>query len=271
METYYKLAKPDGWDWYTGETINYRDNVGKVVKPPYPDAEKGLCSSGLIHASKNPNDCFVGAKIPCSAYKVQGNSVLCDNNKCGFIELEVIEEITNLDTLLGWNYTEAINSVNPLEINVVLKDKHKKLLKTWASVVASVRDSVWDSVWASVRDSVWASVRASVVASVWESVRASVRDSVWASVRDSVRASVGDSVWASVRDSVWASVAAYIGTLFSNIKKWKYIDHALGVYPFQSAADLWREGFVPSFDGSVWRLHAGEKADIVYTYQVDKH
>ncbi len=42
---------------------------------------------------------------------------------------------------------------------------------------------------------------------------ASVRASVWDSVGASVRASVGDSVWASVgdsvRDSVWASVSSY--------------------------------------------------------------
>ena len=80
----------------------------------------------------------------------------------------------------------------------------------WASVEASVRasvgasvvDSVWASVWASVVDSVWASV--------WASVGASVRDSVGASVRDSVEASVEASVVDSVRASVWASVEASV-------------------------------------------------------------
>jgi hypothetical protein len=70
--------------------------------------------------------------------------------------------------------------------------KHLKLLRVWASVGASVRDSVWDSVRASVRDSVWDSVRASV--------GDSVRASVWDSVRDSVRASVygqHDAGWLS--------------------------------------------------------------------------
>lgn len=74
----------------------------------------------------------------------------------------------------------------------------------------------------------------------------------WASVRDSVEASVGDSV------------RAYIGSLFPCIEGWKYIDHAPGEYPYQPAADLWRAGLVPSYDGKAWRLHAGEKAEIVY-------
>jgi len=107
-------------------------------------------------------------------------------------------------------------------------------------VGASVRDSVW----ASVGDSVWASVGASVK----YSVRDSVRDSVW------------DSVWVSV----WAPVGAYIGSLFPGIKKWKYIEHKPGEYPFQAAVDLWKVGLVPLFDGKKWRIHGGEKAGVLY-------
>ncbi len=31
------------------------------------------------------------------------------------------------------------------------------------------------------------------------------------------------------------------------------------------AIDLWHRGFVPSFDGTTWRLHSGKNADIVYS------
>ena len=118
----------------------------------------------------------------------------------------------------------------------------KEWASVWASVRASVRASVWDSVWDSVGDSVWASVRASV------------RDSVWASVRDSVWASVRDSVWASVRDSVWASVGAYCSSFFNIEYK----------YDFSSAIKLWEAGYVPTFDGEMWRLH-GYKGKILWT------
>ena len=77
-------------------------------------------------------------------------------------------------------------------------------------------------------------------------------------------ASVGASVGASVRASVWDSVRAYTGSLFPNIQKWKNVDHEEGVYPFQAAADLWRAGFVPSFDGQTWSLRAGPKAEVVW-------
>ena len=88
-------------------------------------------------------------------------------------------------------------------------------------------------------------------------------DSVWASVR----ASVWDSVLDSVRDSVWASVWAYCGSLFPEVKKWKYIDHEDGKYPFQPAVDLWKRGFIPVKLNGKWKLYhpvKGKPAILVY-------
>jgi hypothetical protein len=88
----------------------------------------------------------------------------------------------------------------------------------------------------------------------------SVGDSVWGSVRGSVRGSVGDSVWGSVGDSVWA----YIGSFFT-LPKWEYVTHTKGKYPFDPSVKLWNAGLVPSFDGTTWRLHAGPKAQVVFS------
>jgi len=142
--------------------------------------------------------------------------------------------------LTGWNVKEAFNPINPLKLKTkrISKKKLLELLKQSASVGASVR--------ASVGDSVWASVGVSVGDSVWDSVWASVGDSVWASVG----ASVGDSVW------------AYTGGLFPNITQWKYAEK-LGPDPWRPFLTLWYAGYVPSFDGKTWRLHAGKDAKIV--------
>lgn len=75
------------------------------------------------------------------------------------------------------------------------------------------------------------------------------------------------SVWASVWDSVWDSVWAYTGSFFKLPRKsWKHTDKLppTPAYPFESAAKLWHLGLVPSFDGKLWRLHAGPKAAIVW-------
>ena len=123
------------------------------------------------------------------------------------------------------------------------------------SVGYSVWASVWDSVWASVWDSVWASVRNSVGASVWNSVGHSVWNSVGASVRN--------SVGASVRNSVGDSVYAYIGSMFPEIKKWKGTNLE---NPWDPVRKLWKAGYVTSFDGKIWRVHCGAKAEVLYTF-----
>ena len=160
-EKFYKLAKLDGFDFYTGKTINYRENIGKTVKCPQFNVAGDLCSDAFIHASRKPNDCFVGARIPCSAYRVSGKSIKEDKVKCGFEELAIIEEL-NPKTVFQWNYKEACNPINPFKIlppNKITK-KHIQLTEKWASVgdLVGLRASVWASTGLgdSVRDSVWA-------------------------------------------------------------------------------------------------------------------
>ena len=147
--------------------------------------------------------------------------------------------------LSGWKVHEAFHPIHPFKRAPRRNLNYIKYLKEWGSV----RDSVWDS----VRDSVWGSVGDSV----WGSVGGSVRDSVWGSVRD--------SVWGSVRDSVWA----YIGALFPNITIWQYAKE-LGPTPWGPLRKLWCNGYVPSFDGKVWRLHAGPDAKVVFEIEKEK-
>ena len=143
---------------------------------------------------------------------------------------EIKKLCKEIEPELGYKLSEALYPVNPLLLpKTAVTDKDIKLLRQW--------DSVGES--------------------VWSSVRSSVGYSVWSSVKNSV----GYSVW----DSVWNSVWAYIGSLFPSIGKWEYKNHEHSQYPFQSAVNLWYRGLVPSFDGKIWRLHSGEKAEIVWT------
>jgi hypothetical protein len=168
---------------------------------------------------------------------------------------------------VGYKLAEVLFPVNPLKIKAgPVTDEEINLLKKWASlwdsviVRVSIRDSIRDSIWDSVWDSVWDSIRGSVLGSIRDSVLGSVWGSVWVSIRDSIRDSIWDSVWDSVRDSA----EAYISSFYPGIKTWKHFDHPEGENPFQPCIDLWHRGFVPSFDGKIWRLHAGENAEIVW-------
>jgi hypothetical protein len=243
--TRYKVARPDGWDFRTRRTVNYREAVGGVVEAP--DWRKdGVCGGGLHH-SPTAIDALSYGTIPCSLYIVEpvGARSRIDAHKSKAQKLRVVEEVTDLDAAFGFRYAEACQPVSPFLSPFLLPKREPT-----DDDIACLRE--------------WVSISASVSASVWVSVRDSVQDSVWASVWVSVRDSAWDSVWVSVWASVWDSAWAYAGSLFPDITRWKYADHEPGVYPYQPAVDLWRRGLVPSFDGKVWRLYAGENAEVVW-------
>ena len=253
---YWKITNPDGSSFHDPETI-YK--AGETVSMEVC-MDPQLCSSDVLHASRTIASALKYANFPLALHRVLGEEVVSDDDKSGFFSLRVIKTVpdSELDEKLGFHYHESLKPVNPMQIESIPNDDDWKLVDEWdsirASIRASIRDSVGDSVWISVGDSfgdsAWISVRDSVWDSIWDFVGDSIRASIWASIRDFVR----DSVWVSIRDSVWDSVWAYIGNLFPNIKKWKYIEHKKDKYPFQPAVDLWYRGIVPVLRGNEWML-----------------
>jgi hypothetical protein len=247
--------------YYKGLNENYRDiqtnltlyEKGKVISIPKDKQNDKLCSDGVLHASKNIFDIFEFVH-PKTFAIVEGTPIVTDDKKYGFYEYKVIKILTNEEISKIMNCVWDLRPVTTFFTKEVKPTKEDlKLLKEWDSVWGSVRGSVWDSVWDSVRDS--------VRGSVWDSVWGSVRGSVWGSVRGSV----WDSVWGSVWDSVWGSVYAYIGSLFPNVKKWKYTEKLkVKGYPFDSANKLIRKGLMPCTDGKYWYLLSGKDFKVVY-------
>ena len=247
-------------EWYTCENFD--------------EDKENSCSYGFYATDIEGITYSISSDMDIYEVEVKGKSVECDTYKRRYEKIKIIRKCSKKEILseaieaeekLGYKLSEAIFPIHPLHGNPRKPQKQDiNNLILWASVMASVRASVWDSVWDSVGDSVWASVWASVGNSVRDSVGASVRSSVWASVRDSVMDSVGASVGAPVRSSVWDSVVAYMSGLFPNIDEWKYIKHEKGINPFKPCIDLWYRGFIPSFDGTTWRLHSGKYGATVF-------
>jgi len=249
----YKLTHPDGYDFYSG-TINYRENIGKVIRlTDYDPPEKGNCGKGL-HSSRNPNDCLVGVKsLPVAAFQVKTIDVITrDKYKTRSKALKVIREVNPAD-IFEWNYNEACNPINPFNIDAPeVSDYELNLLKNWSKIYDLANDSVCDS----------------ITSSTWETagmfVWNLIRDSIWTLVRRKIVSPFpipdGFLIW----DWVFSSARAYMGSLFPCIKKWKYIKHKRGEYPFQSAVDLWKSGLVPSFNGYRWKLYTGKDARVVW-------
>jgi len=195
--------------------------------------------NGIVYALNHS-----GRKHSVFEVEVGGRSKEFNQFKRRYEEITIIRELTigeikegllACEGTEGYKAYEACYPIHPFSVEPIPLEDAKKLLQEWRKS----RVSVW----------------ASVGASVWDSVGASVWDYVWDYVRVSVVNSVRVSVWASDWDSVWYSVWAYISSLFTNIEHWKYVNHKEGVNPFQSCIDLWKGGYVPSFDGMTWRLH----------------
>ncbi len=180
---FYKLARPDGWDFYTGKTINYRQHIGEKVICPGYDINGKLCSVAFIYASRLPDQCFVGAKIPCSAYKVEGVPIKSDVYKCGFKELQILEELQPIN-IFKWDYYKATNPTNPFEVTPpTINQSHIILVKQWALARAYIMANT-------------------LRATIGTPIRGSVRGSIWYSVEDSIKESIGHYVWDSVKDSM---------------------------------------------------------------------
>ena len=247
LKHYYKAVRLDKTSHYDRKT---RWEVGSTVVAEEIDPNPGRACGKGIHCSENLLDAVKYQGGPSLYFLVEPISykgfpaILCDSNdKVRCPAVKVLRELDQkeLDDIAEFKLWEANHPFNPLLLEKPNLDiDYKTLLKQWASVRASVEASVKNLVGALVGTSVWDSVRASVGDSVWDSVKA--------------------SVWASVGDSVRASVWAYIGGLFPSIKKWKYAED-LGETPWQPLLDLWYAGFVPSFDGKIWRLHCGKSAE----------
>jgi len=261
----YTLTKLDGTDFYSGK-INFAENIGKVVRISDCDwsgyEEDDVIFALGIKAAHNPNDCLVGGRIPCRAFRVKGvQRIAGDKTKTHYQAVKVLEEITDLDSLFGWKYSEAMNPVNPFEIKPPkINDSHIGLLGQWALI----QDLIWDLNEFSIKASILHTAVNVIDSSILYSLERIIYDEVWEPILRSVEAEAEDWIKVLLLNSIRYAVWAYIGSLFPNIKKWKYINHKPGVHPFQCAVTLWKQGLVPSFDGETWRLHGGEKARVLW-------
>ena len=167
------------------------------------------------------------------------------------------------------NPEEIRNPINPLLIsdnNVTEADIY--LLKEWAKQWGTTRPSIWNSVCKDVEGYVGISIRASIIQSLGESLGFAIDPytcSIYfkeGSAIESIKSTIGYAGWDAIRGSVWNAIGAYLDSLFTT-------------YPgrpnmFPECVDLWKRGFVPTFDGDVWRLHSGKKAKIVYEWEMER-
>ena len=105
MTDYYKAARANGWDFRTGNTINYRANIGENVVPPNARIPPSVCMSGILHArgtlesALRASQEIIAKGYGRSVYRITGNPVVSDGNDpksatYGFVSLYIVEELT---------------------------------------------------------------------------------------------------------------------------------------------------------------------------------
>ena len=157
---YYKVAKTDGFDFHTGNTINYRENIGKIVECPNRNGEQ-LCSDEVIHASEHLFQALRYGELPCSIFEVEGSPVQIQSDKAGFKSFKVVREIptknwfnaycdimkymledikNNFDNKKHKQVTDSINQVIDVFTNGKKAGKFDE--SAW-----SARSAAWSAAW----------------------------------------------------------------------------------------------------------------------------
>jgi hypothetical protein len=79
-----------------------------------------------------------------------------------------------------------------------------------------------------------------------------------------IETSLGITLDPAVEDLIGSTVGekALVGSFFTNTAKWKGSEST--AYPYQVCAELWKRGFIASFDGETWRLSSGKEGTVVY-------
>lgn len=198
--TWHKLARPDGFDFYTGKTLNYREAIRRTLL--CPDFNLRPECGGGIHISENPCDGFIGAKIPCSAYEVRPkNLVRIDERKSKAQEVYVVREITDLDTLFGFPYTDLVSFIDNLKNIPWFRPDHNPdpswrifTRKTWDAHRAAALYAARDAAWNAARDA----------------ARNAARDAAWNAARNAARDAARDAAWDGASDSALYAFVTYI-------------------------------------------------------------
>lgn len=171
----------------------------------------------------------------------------------------------------GYKLSEVLFPFNPL---IVFTDEEATgeivtpsildRLREWASVYASydypTRNYIRDSVLDSIDSAGWKDG----ANPIWNCIEWYIEKFIYQPIIYFIRRHITDPVWKIAYKSIDNIISAYVSSLFPSIKNWKGIDHEPETNPFQPGIDLWRSGFVPSYDGEKWLLHAGPKAKIIW-------
>lgn len=242
MKEYFKAVRLVDRTSHWDKATKWRK--GAIVKPDRVEAARrdgDVCGHG-IHCSPTLLDAVswqYGPSLYCVVEPI--NIIIEDESKARCDAVRVIRWLSKWeqDGMAGFKLYEANRSVNPLlrKPRRLTDATKKQLIKEWIAVYGAVSEAVY------------------------RTVDRAVYRAVDRAVDRAFYRAVDGAHGGAVNRTVDRAVEAYIGGLFPDITKWKYID---GPDPWRPLLRLWYAGYVPTFDGETWRLHCGPKADVCF-------
>lgn len=234
------------------------------------------CSKGFYATDWEGIIYSMGKKNRIYEVMVWGKEVETDRFKRRYENIRIIREINEtevkqnlkrIEKQVGYNICEMVYPVNPFDIKAKkVTDREIELLKEWSAIsnfklTGSVRFSVEES----IMNSDWKFLKRPTINYILYSIRDSILEKIIHSMINKSYYNCKVNFSDFLYDSVTNFIMAYISSNFYGIKEWKYIEYNSEGNPFQCAIDLWKSGFVISFDGFEINLHSGKDAKIVYS------
>ncbi len=260
---YIKVAREDGWDIFTGNSVNYRASIGSTVFPKGQWTSGRCGGEGLLYAidarSWEEAISHIRGQWPFSLFKVKGRPVVTEYGlESGFLELQVVEEIDVLSMLPFPR--ERLGKIEPFKkvvtkINDDIMEKYRQFQKVKDLIVPSV----WNTVPAIRDESLLARIIIPYLGRSYKLISQRVNletfPTIWAKP---YRTNFPYTHETEIMLSSIARLAyAHYGWIVEQgIHDWEFVDRIDGEYPFQCVIDLLHSGVVPSFDGKQWRISA---------------
>lgn len=204
--TYIKLARTDGFDFYTGNTINYRENIGKTIECLNKEGVE-LYWSNITHAS----DCFFEAlrhaELPCSIFIVDGETAISHSNKHGFKSFKVVKEIDTTNWKIVYYKTmkyileDTKNNFDNMKYGYVVKAINR-VIEVWNNAIKT--GEIDESAARSAEYTSWLTVN-SIASSIERAAELGMSSQV-----DSISES---TVWLAVWASAWSAESAVKSTV----------------------------------------------------------
>ena len=196
--TYWKAARPDGTDFYTGK-VDYAAALSGEPLPVLPG--KGpFPGPGWYHLATVPTEC-VGMEWPCRLFEVEPADDLGDGrpshrNKVGAKSVRVLREVPAHMTLgpQGAHVAALIARAGGLD-----QGDASRL----AAARNAARNAAWYAAWDAARKATWKAA--------WDAARNAATGQLPLALGNAARDAAGDAAWVAAWDAAWSAAGAAAG------------------------------------------------------------